>query len=71
MTRAKNSRGHNSMMSEVIGQRTCGQRTKIVTELLKMKKTETHGGTTVAVTLREIAHVLVINLHVAGRKNRT
>ena len=39
-------------MAEVLGRRKCGEKIKVVTELLKMNKKANHSGTTVAVTLR-------------------
>ena len=38
MTRAKNSRVNNTVRAEVLGQRTCGWKIKVVTMLVKMKK---------------------------------
>ena len=51
MTRAQNSRGHSFVMTEVFCRMTCGERIKMVTDLLKMKKQEINGGTSVAETL--------------------
>ena len=56
MTRAQNSRGTNSVVVELLGRRICRRKIKEVSELLKVKKKEIHGGTTVAVMLREKAN---------------
>ena len=57
-----------SVMAEVIGERRCNQRIKMVTELLKMKTNGNLGGPTV--TPRGDDHAVATKLHVTGRAMR-